>query len=259
MSRPRPINVARRAALKSARPAASVREGRTDWFRIENSASSAEVYIYDEIGYYGVTAGDFIDAFRAVGALPVNLHINSPGGDVWDGVAIYEAIRNHPAQVTTYIDGIAASAASFIAMAGDRVVMAKPASVMIHDALCLVIGNPADLRAEADVLDKVSDSIAGIYADRSGTDEAGWRASMSAESWFNSAEALAAGLVDEIAAPPAKAAAVPANTWDLSIFNYAGRDHAPAPKPPAPVPAPTPPAPLWDVAAIRNSLKEAVK
>src|SRR6185369_4627787 len=124
MTRPRPINFApsprMQRAIADARP---VRSG--EWFRVENSAGAADVYIYDDIGWWGVTTMDFVDAIKSVGSMPINLHINSGGGDAWDGVTIYNAIRNHPAPVTVHVDGIAASAASVIAMAGDRVLMAK--------------------------------------------------------------------------------------------------------------------------------------
>src|SRR3954469_11662448 len=113
MSRPRPINFAPSVKAQSTRLAAARRTTEAPWYRIENSATGADVYLYDDIGYWGVSAGDFVDAIKGVGALPINLHINSGGGDVWDGVAIYNAIRNHPGQVTVHVDGIAASAASF--------------------------------------------------------------------------------------------------------------------------------------------------
>lgn len=211
---------------------ATLREGRRDWYRIDNAANSsgaAKIYVYDEIGYWGVTAGDFVAELTKLDVEEIELHINSPGGEVFDGVAIYEGLVGHGATVTTYVDGLAASAASFIAMAGDRVVMTKHAEMMIHDAMSFAIGNAADLREQADLLDKVSDKIANIYAERC-EDAAHWRAAMRDETWYSADEAVAAGLADEVA-DSRKPKNVPANKWDLSMFTYAGRENAPAPKP----------------------------
>lgn len=208
---------------------ATLREGRRDWFRIDNSASgTASIYIYDEIGYWGVTAGDFVATLTKLDVRAIDLHISSPGGEVFDGIAIYEALVQHDATVTTYVDSLAASAASFIAMAGDRIVMAKHAEMMIHDALSLCIGNAEEMRKTAELLDRVSDKIAGIYAER-GESAEHWRALMREESWFSAQEAVDAGLADEVA-DPRGAKDVPTNKWDLSIFQYAGREKAPAPK-----------------------------
>lgn len=254
------------AALTAIRPRAyrrpSPRQAQGDgaWYRIVNTAGMAEVYLYDEIGGWGITAAEFVAEFKALGPRPVDLHLNSPGGDVFDGVAIYTALVQHPADVTVHVDGIAASAASFIACAGTRVVMAKPATLMIHDAWGLCVGNADDMRSTGDLLDKLSTTIAGIYADRTGGEPADWRATMRGEAWYNAAEAVAAGLADEIAAPPARADAPPMDrAWDLSIFNYAGRDQAPAPAmtQPIPPPPPPPPPPPFDAAAMVAAMRKA--
>lgn len=212
-------------SLKMARPAAQLREGRTDWYKITNKADITEISIYDEIGYVGVTAGDFIRDLESVKSSKISLRLNSPGGDVFDGIAIMNALKNHKAEVTVHIDGLAASIASVIAMAGDHVVMAKNATLMIHDAWTMGIGNAKDLRKTADLLDKTSDNIASIYADRTGIDSETWRAKMGEETWFSAEEAVEAGLADEVAGSASK----PKNSWDLSIYNYAGREEAPAP------------------------------
>lgn len=212
-------------SLKMARPVAQLREGRTDWYKITNKADITEISIYDEIGYVGVTAGDFIRDLDSVKSSKISLRLNSPGGDVFDGIAIMNALKAHQAEVTVHIDGLAASIASVIAMAGDRVVMAKNATLMIHDAWTMGIGNSKDLRKTADLLDKTSDNIASIYADRSGTDVEQWRNLMQDETWFSADEAVEAGLADEVAGSASKAK----NTWDLSIYNYESREEAPAP------------------------------
>jgi ATP-dependent protease ClpP protease subunit len=169
------------------------------WFRIANAAAdSTSILLYDVIGDYGVTASDFVNELAGVSTNSIDLHINSGGGSVFDGVAIHAALVNHPATVNTIVDGIAASAASFIAMAGDTRSIEKPASMMIHDASGLVLGNAADMRSMADLLDQMSDVIAGIYADRSGGTVPSWRTSMQAETWFTSSQAVAAGLADTV-------------------------------------------------------------
>lgn len=172
-----------------------------DWYRISNATTDrAEVMLYGAISDWdGITANDFVRELRGITAKAIDLHINSPGGLVFDAVAIYSALRNHPATVDVSIDGLAASAASFIAMAGDTVAIEKPAKMMIHDAAGLVIGNAVDMRQMADLLDELSDTIAGIYADRAGGPVSKWRTAMQAETWYSSADAVKAGLADRVA------------------------------------------------------------
>lgn len=215
------------------RPAARTRG--PNWFEIRNAVSggTAEIYIYDEIGYWGVTAQDFVRQLTALDVAEVDLRLNSPGGDAFDGIAIHNALRNHAATVTVTVDGLAASAASVIAMAGDRVVMGHGAQMMIHDASGITLGNADDMREMADLLDSMSDNIAEFYADRAGGDVSTWRDAMRAETWYNASEAIAAGLADEAApargSDPEPADQQVAARWDLSVFQYAGRDKAPAP------------------------------
>jgi ATP-dependent Clp endopeptidase proteolytic subunit ClpP len=169
------------------------------WYSIENkSQAEAEVCIYDEIGFWGVTAADFIKDFSAIKAGAITLRVNSPGGDVYDGIAIYNAISRHPASVTAYVDGIAASAASFLLMAADDVVMSPHSQLMIHEASGLVMGNAEDMHQMADVLDKVSDNIAGIYAEKAGGTTEEWRGRMKAETWLSDSESVALGLADRM-------------------------------------------------------------
>lgn len=201
-------------ALSTIRERAAQRaqaEGRETrpWYRIDAAESgNAVIYIYDEISWWGITARDFIEELNAITAENITVHINSPGGFVDDGIAIYNALRDHKAHVTTINDAGAYSIASVIMMAGDRVVANRHSMMMIHDALTIldVLGyfNPADLdRLEADIrdvrmlLDKTSDVLAGVYAERSGS-AAEWRAAMRATTWYTAEEALAAGLVDEV-------------------------------------------------------------
>jgi len=172
-----------------------------DWYRIRNAGDRAEVLLYGVIGdeWDGNDASTFVRDLNAITAKTIDLHVNSTGGLVFDGIAIYAALRNHPARVEVSVDGVAASAASFIAMAGDRITVEKPAKLMIHDAAGLVIGDAADMRQMADLLDELSDTIAGIYADRAGGSVASWRESMRAETWYSAHEAVKAGLADAVA------------------------------------------------------------
>ena len=173
------------------------------WFNIINKADRAEVWIYEQIGedYWdgsGITAKGFQKELSTIKASQIDLHINSPGGQVFDGITIHNLIKQHPANVTTYIDGLAASIASVIALAGDRVVMAENALFMVHKASGMVFGNSDDMRDFADKLDKVNGSIATTYISKTGKDEADINGLMSAETWLNAKDALAAGFVDEI-------------------------------------------------------------
>lgn len=169
------------------------------WYQIKNiSAEEAEVSIYDEIGFWGVTASDFVKELGGVSASALNVHINSPGGDVFDGLAILNALRSHPAKKTVTVDGLAASAASFIAMAGDTIKMSPQSMMMIHDASGLCMGDARDMRDLADLLDKTSENIANVYAQRTGKPVDEWRKAMLAETWYTDQEAVDAGLADMI-------------------------------------------------------------
>ena len=214
--------------LRTARPTARLRQGRNDWYRIENKADGpASVYIYDEIGYFGVTAKDFVNDLNGITASEIDLHLNSPGGDVFDGIAIYESLKSHSAKINVVVDSLAASAASFIAMAGDTVTMARNAQMMIHDAMGLCVGNAADMEEMIGLLNKCSDNIADIYAQRAGGTADSWREKMKAETWYSAQEAVDAGLADSVKGADSSDNKTD-NTWDLSIFNFAGRENAPA-------------------------------
>lgn len=173
------------------------------WYKIENKADRAEIWIYEEIGEDwwtgdGVTAKSFQKEISAIKASQIDLHINSPGGSVFDGITIYNLIKQHPATVTTYIDGIAASIASVIALAGDRVVMAENAIYMVHSPSGGVYGKASDMRAFADVLDKINGTMVGTYAGKTGKSDDEISAMLDAETWMDADEALEAGFIDEI-------------------------------------------------------------
>lgn len=202
-----------------------------EWYRVEAKADrSATVHIYDEIGFWGTTADDFAREVRALDVDTIDLRLNSPGGSVFDGVAIFNTLLDHKATVNVTVDGVAASIASVIAMAGDSVTMGRGSRMMIHNPMGVVIGNAADMRELANLLDELAKDIAGFYVARAGGDVNQWLASMDAETWYSADEAVAAGLADKVLGtdPPAENAA---RTFDLSAygFRYAGRDQAPSP------------------------------
>lgn len=170
------------------------------------TANSGELYIYDDIGAGwfgdGITAKDVAAKLEEMGSVSdLSIYINSPGGSVSEGVAILSLLERFSARKTVFVDGIAASIASVIAMAGDRVVMHRAATFMIHDPWTISIGNSAALRKEADVLDKLSDSILAAYSKKTGTKSDEIRELMHAETWMTAEEAVAHGFADEIQAP----------------------------------------------------------
>ena len=213
-----------RQILRTARNRQDVLNGRREWFEFKNATGDrAEISIYSEIGFFGITADDFVSELRGVTASAIDLHINSPGGDVFDGISIYNALSQHSAAVNVTVDGIAASIASVIAMAGDTVTMTRGSMVMIHEPFALVIGDSRDMRKTAEALDKMGDSIAEIYAARAGKKPEDWRAVMAEETWYTAQEAVDAGLADVVAT-----AAAVKNTFDLSIFRNGPREIATA-------------------------------
>lgn len=172
---------------------------KSNWYEFRNQTEAmADLYLYGEVGGFGTNASEFISALSQIKGTHINLHIHSPGGSVFEGHAIFNALRNHPAGVTTYIDGIAASMASVIAMAGKPVKIASNGFLMIHNPWSQAVGDSADMRKEADVLDKLKESLVKIYSDKSGMKPDEIAAAMDAETWFDAEEAVAFGLADEV-------------------------------------------------------------
>lgn len=203
-------------------------------------STDVEIFLYDHIvsseeeaeWWGGVAPESFVKAVYGVeqGAT-IHLRINSPGGSVFAARAMEQALRDHKGKVIVHIDGLAASAATFIAMAGDEVIPAKGAMFMIHKAWTGMWGNASDLRKEADLLDKIDGTLAETYASKTGKSVEQVAAWMADETWFTAAEMLEHGFATSIAETEAKAKA---SAWNLSAY-------AKAPKPPeAPKPAPEP-------------------
>lgn len=189
---PKPKNRARH------RPKASAKSN--SWFRMQASNNSeADIFIYDEIGYWGVTAKQFVNDLRALGDVThINLYINSPGGDVFDGIAIYNALKHHGAAITVHIDGLAASMASVIAMVGNPVIMPENTMMMIHKPWGFAGGDASDMRDYADLLDKVESVLIPAYAQKTGKSTEEIAAMLEDETWMNGSECLELGFADQV-------------------------------------------------------------
>ena len=184
------------------------------WYSIENKAdNSVEISIYDEIGDYGTSAKNFIEEVKAVGTADITLRINSVGGSVFDGLAIYNTLRSHNGYVNIKIEGLAASISTVIAMAGDNIEMSENGFFMIHNPFGQSAGEAGDMRKTADLLDKIKNEIIEIYSKKSNLTVEQLSDMMDKETWLSSEEAIEYGFVDTITAPMKVAA-----SFDLSKF-----------------------------------------
>lgn len=204
------------------------------WFRMEAprasaSGTSADVYVYDVIGgwFGGVDPGEFVLALADLDVDQINLFVNSPGGDVYGAIAMTNALRRHPANITATVDALAASAASFLITGADEVVMGQNSELMIHDAWGFAIGNAEDMRTRGDDLDRISQNIASMYAAQAGGTADDWRQIMLAETWYSADEAVESRLADRV--DGSESEQDPENAFDLSRFEFAGRSRAPKP------------------------------
>ncbi|QRQ86256.1 head maturation protease, ClpP-related [Cupriavidus oxalaticus] len=172
-----------------------------NWYSITakaNTPEEADISIFDEIGFWGVTAKDFIADLSKITAKKINLSINSPGGSVFDALAIFNALRNSGKEIHVRVLGIAASAASYIMLAGDKIVMPENTFVMVHNPLAGMYGNAEEFREFADVLDKVGASLRATYVKRTGKSEEEIDALLSKDTYLTAAEAVEIGLADEM-------------------------------------------------------------
>ena len=169
------------------------------WYNIQNKAGeTAEIYIFDEIGTYGVTAQDFISEIKDLKDMPINIRINSLGGDVFDGMAMYNVIKRREAKTTVYIEGIAASIATIIALGADEVIMAENSLFMIHNAWGGTSGEAKDMRKTAETLDKITSELTDIYVKKTGLSYDALAEMMDEETWLNAEEAFRLGFIDTI-------------------------------------------------------------
>jgi ATP-dependent Clp endopeptidase proteolytic subunit ClpP len=171
-----------------------------NWYNIkaEASSKSADVYIFDEIGTFGLTAQSFIEEIKSYKDTPMSLHINCVGGDVFEGMAIYNVLKKRTARTTVYIEGIAASMGSVIALAGDEVVMAENSLFMIHNAWGGAMGEATEIRKTAALLDKISGEIADIYTKKTNLPYNRVKEMMDEETWLSADEAYNLGFIDSI-------------------------------------------------------------
>ena len=164
---------------------------------------ATSITIYDQIGAdwwtgEGTTAKRISGALRAIGDKHATVYINSPGGDVFEGLAIYNLLREHDGEVTVKVLGLAASAASVIAMAGDKVQIARAGFLMIHNSWVMAVGNRHDLSDLAATLKPFDDAMAGIYAARTGKDAKAMAKLMDSETWIGGETAIEDGFADEL-------------------------------------------------------------
>ncbi|OQW67183.1 MAG: Clp protease [Proteobacteria bacterium ST_bin11] len=171
-----------------------------NWYQIKNlTADIAKISIFNEIGLGGITAAEFIAELRALGNVTtLELNIHSPGGSLLEGLAIHSALKNHPAKVLGHVDGLAASAASIILMAADRITMPEDGFIMIHNAQGGAYGDAAELRDMAALMEKLQGTAVDIYVRRTGLDRQTIVDMMSKETWMSAAEAKTLGFCDEV-------------------------------------------------------------
>lgn len=218
----------RRQAQAPTRPRAEVSSAGGD--------TIAVLRLYDVIdswgGFWGVSAADIASVLDQLPeGTQLELHLNSPGGEATEGIAISNLLRQYPAKVTAIVDGLAASAASMVAMGANELVMAPSSQLMIHDASGGCWGDALFMEQTAAMLHHLSDRYAEAYAGKAGGDPAEWRALMQAETWYSPDEAVAAGLADRtLAEPTTEDPEAAVARHDLRAFAHAGRQNAPAPK-----------------------------
>lgn len=197
-----------------ARPAAAYRNAAAAGASADGAATSATLDIFDVIdsygGWWGISAGDVDAALKQIGDVDtLYVRLNSPGGEATEGVAIANLLRAHKATVRVTVYGIAASAASYIAIAGDTVNMGPGSLMFVHDAWDIALGDAADLRKVADTLDTISDSIAGLYVLKAGGTTEQWRAAMHEDTWYSAEAAVTAKLADRVGIDPQLPAGLP--------------------------------------------------
>jgi len=183
---------------------------------VNDKAESTTVYLYDEIGIFGVMAEQFVKDLEGIKTPRIDLRINSPGGMAFEGVTMYNALVRHPAHVVAHVDGLAASIAAVITMGANEVQIAPNAFLMIHEPWSMVVGGADELRHEADVLDKVAGKIVETFVQRTGASQEQVLDWMGDETWFTAEEAIAAKFVDAIDEEPNADGAK--NLFDLSVF-----------------------------------------
>lgn len=235
------------------------------WYSIRAAARGvAEVLLYDEIGAWGITAKQFAKDLKALGDLQrIDLRVHSPGGDVFEGTAIYNLLKHHPARVEGYVDGLAASMATVILMACDTVYIPENAMWMVHKPWGITGGDADDMRRYIDLLDKIEDTMVMAYAAKTGKSAEDIKALLTEETWMTGREAVEAGFADQLTEPLAAAAQL--NSKRMQEFAHMPealkaliqpRAHVTPPANPPAAPAAQAPA-TPDEGAIRAQLQAA--
>ena len=172
---------------------------RPEWYKIEASANDqAEILVYDVIGWPYNDAGDLVRYVNSLGDKDILVRLNTPGGDVFDGMAIFNSLANHKGKVTIRIEALAASMGSVLAMAGKEIQAYSNTMMMIHDPWIYTAGNQYELREMADLLEKISGNMLDVYAGRSKIGKREMREIMKAETWYTAKEAKEKGFIDTI-------------------------------------------------------------
>lgn len=179
------------------------------WYRIVKNAAAneADIFILSEIGFWGITGSDFVAELQTIDAPVINVHLSSPGGSVFDGQLVYNALAQHKSKIIVHIDALAASIASVIAMAGDEINISEHAQMMLHEPYSMVIGTAEDMVKEAEVLKSIEQTIIDIYAARTGIDREEITAMVKAETWLRGSAAVEAGFADKMVPNKKKAQA----------------------------------------------------
>lgn len=209
-----PIAVPKGLTQSCSRPFFNRAVGRT--FEVRASEKVTEIELYDEIGFWGVSAAEFKRQLNATNGGDIVLKVNSPGGDVFDGIAMYNDLIRHPGNVTVEVTGLAASAASYIIIAADTIRIAENAFLMIHNAWTLAVGDRHQMLKVSEFLEEIDGAILDTYAARTGLEPADIENMMDEETWLRADEAIEQRFADEpiaLASPSAK--------FDLSTFNHA--------------------------------------
>ena len=236
------------------------------WYSIKAAAKGrAEISIYDEIGGWGITAKDFKASLDALGDISsLDVYISSPGGDVWQGQALYSILKRHPANVRVVVDGVAASAATLPAMAGDTVIVPENALLMIHEPWTISMGDADEMRLVVEMLEKAKATIVATYRAKTGLDDDRILELMAAETWMTGPEAVELGFADEVAAPvklaakvrglnlTAKYRHVPDTLAKLETADMANPQAPEAPETTAPAAAPETTAPAVDLSVVAD-------
>ncbi len=211
----------------------NARESAAPSIRVDTSAEVAHIYVHDVIDqWWGASAEQIIKALAQAGGKDVHLHINSPGGDVFESLAMASAIAGYSGKVTAIVEGLAASAATRLALSASEVQMTEGGLFMIHNSWTMAWGNKSELRSTADLLDKVDAGIIGDYARKTGASTEKVAAWMDAETWFTAEEAKAAGFIDSVL-PASQAPASNSSSWNLSAYANAPKATAPVAPDPA--------------------------